>query len=220
MKKKFYTLIIWIFVFSAIRGQLVESLSLKGGGLISNQSWIFKQNNFKMNTNSKTGLYIAASADILASKNFCLTTDLAYSSKGHSQEIAIITAIQPNPIETQTFYTHFNYLSISPILKFRHKWKKISFYGILGPRFDCLINAKVYDNSTDFEFPNRYVFGSNIGCGLSYQKKQLDLFIESQYQFDLTKAVDLPITSNSLGLVVNNRSLVVCAGFRYFLRNR
>ncbi|MBK9049300.1 MAG: PorT family protein [Bacteroidetes bacterium] len=217
--KKTFVLFFTLATTSLVNGQVLKNLGIKGGVSIANQTWNLKSENKTLDADARNGFYGAVSLEFLKSKYLTLTTDFGYCAKGSTQKVANTTNDMPEGNGTyKTYDSKFNYFTLSPMLKARYEVSHFIPYALLGLRMDYQLSYK-----SDFDYEqidndfHKTIWGTNFGVGLEYKTKQLGFLLEGQYQYDFTKVIDTPTSSNNTGLKVNNSAFVICIGLKYYL---
>lgn len=217
--KKYLLLIFALASSSVLNAQLLQSVGVKSGLALANQSWLLKSGDKLFDTYWRNGFYGALSLEFSKSKHWSLVTDLGYYSKGHVQEVLNSSVILPEGDGTfATFDTRFSYLVLNPMLKWRHETKHFTPYALLGMRIDRQLAYASDINWVPLEKDMRKtLWGATAGAGVELKRNQMGLLLEAQYQHDFTKLINLPVSATSGGMEIKNRAFVVCAGLKYYL---
>ncbi len=186
---------------------------------IANQTWESKSINFKNVYDYKTGINLSLTADFLEKKYFVLAADLGFIQKGGILKIETTTQNNPEPFsQTQDFKSTFNYLTISPNIRFKYDINSFSPYLTIGPRVDYLISYAENMNSTlSKEFFSNSVFGISYGAGVQYNKLNTSFLLELQHHYDITPIKDSEPANSNAGLKIKNNAFVVNIGMKYNL---
>lgn len=215
--------IVLIFILASttiVNGQVFQSIGIKTGVTIANQTWNLKSLNRTLDTESRNGFYGALTFDFFKSKYLSMTTDLGYYVKGNIQNIPNTTIEKPEGDGTyKSFDTKFDYFVFSPMLKVRYETTRMIPYALLGFRLDNQLSYRSdfnYDQiENDFK---KTIWGTNLGAGLEYKTKQLGILFEGQYLIDFSNIIDSPSSSTNSGIEVKNRAIVLCIGMKYYLQ--
>jgi hypothetical protein len=104
--------------------------------------------------------------------------------------------------------SRFYYLSISPVARYRATLERLVPYALLGPRLDFLLK---YTSGSEYPlgFQNGIILGLSGGGGLEFSLNNMGVFMEVQYQPDLSR-----VTGRD-PLRISNQSLLITLGVRY-----
>lgn len=193
-------------------GQFPTSYGAKAGVSIANQSWRFSNLDYTLDTEALYSVGGALFLEAFKGEHFSFQLDVAYAQKGSSTRTESITvhhfekgSITVNEGVLRSSY--FKYLSVSPLARYRFELEHLIPYFLLGPRLDLLL-----DYRTDSEMPldswQGYALGLTVGAGMEYGLRQTMLFLEIQYQPDLS-----PL-NNQEPLLINNDMLAISLGIR------
>ena len=196
-----------------VNGQFVESMGLKAGVSLSNQSHRFTPIDYTLETKPIAGPAIAFFVEPFRGGHLSLQLDLAFTAKGSKTTTESITVnhLENNQIivnEGKLQVSRFYYLSFSPMARYRIGNDRLSPYAVLGPRLDLLLKYKT-DSDYPLEQQNDLILGLNGGIGLEYNLDKLGIFLEVQYQPDIS-----PVT-NIEPLLIKNNILIFTLGARY-----
>lgn len=205
-------ILITLAVSTFSHGQFPSSYGAKAGVSVANQSWRFANLDYTLETEALYSISGALFVEAFKGEHFSLQFDLAYAQKGSSTRTESITvhhfkggSITANEGALRSSF--FKYLSFSPLARYRFELERLIPYVLLGPRLDLLL-----DYSTDSEMPldswQGYSLGLTAGAGMEYNLSQMKLFLEFQYQPDLSSL------SNQDPLVINNHLLAITLGLR------
>lgn len=197
----------------AVHGQFIESMGLKAGISLANQSYRFTPIDYTLETKPVTGPGIAVFMEAFRREHLSFQIDLAFTAKGSKTTTQSVTVnhLDNNRIivnEGDLKVSNFYYLSLSPMARYRIDKERIIPYAVLGPRLDFLLK---YQTGSDYplEQQNRFILGLSGGVGVEFNLNKLGIFTEVQYQPDLS-----PVTSRD-PLHVNNNILLITLGVRY-----
>jgi hypothetical protein len=207
-----YAVLITLICPGQARGQLVDGLGLKAGILVSNQTHRFTPIDYTMDTDPVMAPAAALFLELFRGRSFSIQADLACMTRGNTTTTRSVTVnhldqdrITENKGDAVT--SKFRYLSFSPAVRVRTGFKHIIPYAIAGPRMDVHLSY-----STDSDYPleemNRLIVGLTFGIGMEYNSGRTGLFLEAEYQPDLT-----PVTDRE-PLLISNSSLFVAVGIR------
>jgi hypothetical protein len=217
MKNTFFILFLSITVFT--KAQLLNSFGIKSGMSVANQTWTYKSLGFSMDKENRRGFYGVVTMDFLKSKYFNFTLDIGYCEKGGKDKIMMVSPYNPEATEGyRIFDTKFSYLSFSPLFKVKYETKHVVPYVLLGWRMDYMAFYRSDFNMVALEDDFRKtIFGATAGAGIEFKTKHFGIHPEFQYQYDLTKLLDLPVSPTSAGLSVKNKALIFSLGIKYYL---
>jgi len=199
-------------------GQIINSVGIKTGLSVANQTWYYKSINMTLKKDYKLGLYSAMTVDFLKSKYFNITTDIGYCSKGNTEKVPNTSGFIPQGDGTYTTYnTMFNYFSFSPLLKIKYAIAHFIPYVLLGLRWDYQLSYKSDFNYTQIENDfYKSIYGLTCGTGIEYKIKNIGINSEFQYQYDITKLMDTPASPTNTGLEINNKAFIISIGLKYY----
>jgi hypothetical protein len=209
--------LIWILGSQLVNAQFISSLGLRGGVALSNQSYRISAIDYTMDTDPILSPSLVFFAEAFQGDHFTLQTDFAFACRGSATSTRSITVDHLNSDrvivnEGEKVTSRHRYLAISPMLRARTNNGGLEAYALVGPRLDFLLYY-----STDSEYPlenqNNVILGLTMGVGMEIPLKQNMFLVEIQFQPDLS-----PLT-NEDPLLVNNNSLVLTVGYRWF-RNK
>ena len=194
-------------------GQFPASIGLKAGISVANQTYTFTPIDYTIDTEPVFGPSFSLFVEAFKADHFSFQLDLGYALKGSitSTESVTVNHLDNDRIvvsEGKTATSTFNYLSLSPLARYRFGQGSFVPYFLLGPRMDILLKY-----SSDSDYPlndqNAVILGLTIGAGLEYRLKGLGLFTELQYQGDL-----YPVTGKD-PLLINNHMISLSLGLRW-----
>jgi len=196
-----------------VDGQFINSMGLKAGISLANQSHQITPIDYTLKTDPITGPAAGIFLEAFSGKRFSFQTDLAFVTKGSKTTTQSITInhLDNNNIlvnEGDFKVSKFSYLTLSPMARYRIDLEKITPYALLGLRVDYLLKY-----STDSDYPleeqNKVIPGLTGGLGVEFHLSELSIFIESQYQSDA-----IPVTGKD-PLLINNNIFLFSLGIRY-----
>jgi hypothetical protein len=117
MKKiALFTSVLLLF-FTSIHSQVIESVGIKAGISLANQTWEYKSISKETAYDCKAGFCGNLSAELLKSRYISFTTDLGYFQKGMHYTVLNTSPEFPEGNGTYTTYkTSYHYLCLSPML--------------------------------------------------------------------------------------------------------
>ena len=196
--------------------QFINFIGLKSGVVVSNQTWEYSSG-FDRDLKNRTGINITFITEMFSSKYFSFCTDLGYIQKG-SVERMDIRDENNNHLKTIDVNYRYDFLYIAPQAKFKLPIQNFTPYALIGPRMDYFIHSK-YDSefahlSNDLDF-NNFVFGINYGLGIQYDFEVFTIFLEGQYQQDISKFLNVEPSSQNIGVEISNSAWLVNLGLAY-----
>ena len=208
--------IIIIILLSAtltVEGQVINSVGLKAGISLANQSHQITPIDYTLKTDPVIGPAASIFLEMFRGKHFSFQTDLAFVTKGSkttTQSITVNHLDNDNIVvnEGDLKVSNFYYLSVSPMARYRIDMESITPYAMLGPRVDFLLKYKT-DSDYPLEEQNKVIPGLTGGLGVEFNLNELGIFIEFQYQSDL-----MPVTGKD-PLLINNNIFLFTLGIRY-----
>jgi len=213
--KRIIPVIIFTLLFGSLslHGQLIESMGLKAGITIANQSYRFTPIDYTLETKDVIGPGIAVFAETFRHKHLSLQLDLAFATKGSQTNTQSITI---NHLDNDQIIVNkgdllvskFYYLSLSPMARYRIDRERINPYFMLGPRLDYLLKYKT-ESDYPLEVQNSIILGLSCGIGLEYNLNKLGVFVEVQFHPDLSTVTNID------PLLVNNNILFIALGIRH-----
>ena len=220
--KRFFTTFIFLILTSLLLGQVVQSVGIKSGVSIANQTWFYKSINLTLKKDKILGSYSALTVDFIKSKYFNIATDIGYCQKGCTEKIQATTVNMPEGTGVyKTYNTKFNYFSFSPLVKTKYTTTHFIPYIILGARIDYQLSYKsdLYLKQFESNF-HKTILGLSSGAGMEFKIKNFGINTEFQYQYDITKLVDTPPSAINTGLRINNKAFVISIGLKYHLNKK
>ncbi len=221
MKNIFLTLIL-SFLFTASYSQFVNSIAVKSGMSFATQQWDYVSINIKRDLTYKNGSVSAISIAFFNTKNFSLITDFTYIQKGYKEQVAFVDVTNPDLIVGYgTIYDRFDFISMSPMLKFKIDIKSFSPYLIIGPRFDYCVGYVGSNDSKDIvNGSQKPIYGLSSGAGLEYRKNNFALLIEGQYLYDFSHFYNNRPPGGITNIVIDNKSYAIALGFKYYFKKK
>ncbi len=198
---------------AALSGQFPASFGLKAGISVANQTYKITPLDYTIDTEPVFGPAFSLFAEAFKANHFSFQLDLSYALKGSSTSTESLTVnhLDNDMIvvtEGETATSTFNYLSLTPMARYRLGKSSLIPYFLLGPRMDILLKY-----NSDSEYPldnqNNIILGLTFGAGLEYRLNALGLFAELQYQGDF-----FPVTGQD-PLLVNNHMISLTLGIRW-----
>jgi hypothetical protein len=194
-------------------GQFPASIGLKAGFSVANQTYTFTPIDYTIDTEPVFGPSFSLFVEAFKADHFSFQLDLGYALKGSitSTESVTVNHLDNDRIvvsEGKTATSTFNYLSLSPLARYRFGKSSLVPYFLLGPRMDILLKYNT-DSGYPLDNQNRVILGLTLGTGLEYRLKGLGVFTELQYQGDL-----FPVTGRD-PLLVNNHMISLTLGLRW-----
>jgi hypothetical protein len=205
-------LIILLYGSPVVNGQFVEAVGLKAGVSLANQSYRFTPIDYTMETDPVTGPAVAVFMENFRKQHLSLQVDLGFAAKGSKTTTRSVTVnhldndriiVNEGDLSVSRFY----YLSLCPAVRYRIDRERLVPYAVLGPRLDLLLKYKT-DSDYPLEEQKRIIVGLSGGVGLEFNLSGMGVFIEAQFQPDLS-----PVTGKD-PLHVNNNILLFTVGVR------
>lgn len=218
MKIKILTIVLSLTLFNS-NAQVLESIGIKGGLSLANQSFESKTLNSKQVFDYKLGAYSAITAEFFKLKHMSLVTDLGYVQKGMQVEVQETTPQMPEGTgKFNTWKSTIGYLTFSPMLKGFYDFKRFTVFAFVGPRVDyrLSIDSKYY--TPLYEDSKKQVFGLNYGVGASYNLNRISLSMEFMAQPDFTPIINQKPEPNFPGFKVYNNAYMLNMGLSYRFR--
>jgi len=200
---------------NTVCSQFPASAGVKAGISVANQSYKFTPIDYTMATEPVWGPAVSIFMEAFRGKHFSFQADLSFARKGSSTSVESITVNhldndRVSVTEGETTTSAFNYLSLSPMARYRPGQGSVRGYFLLGPRMDILLK---YNSDSDYplEDQNAIILGLTLGAGLEYSLQKMALFTELQYQGDFYPVCGVD------PLLVNNHMISLTLGIRYFV---
>ena len=213
--KRLFPVILFALIIGTmdVHCQFIESVGLKAGISLSNQSYRFTPLDYSLETDLIIGPGIAVFMESFSKEHLSFQLDLEYAAKGSKTNTQSITV---NHLENDRIIVNkgdltvskFHYISLSPMARYRIGNESIKPYALLGPRLDFLMKYKT-DSDYPLEEQNSIILGLSGGVGVEFNLNILGVFLEVQFQPDLS-----PVT-NQDPLLINNNILFFTLGIRY-----
>lgn len=196
-------------------GQVPGSFGLKGGIALANQSYRITPIDYKLETEAVIGPALSLFVETFKGSHFSFQLDVGYVVKGSSTTTESVTVnhLDNDRIvvnEGEPASSKFAYLTVVPMVRYRWDLESLTPYLLLGPRIDFLLN---YTTESEYPLPDQKgtIFGLSCGAGLEYHLQNLGLFVELQYQPDLS-----PLSMQET-LLINNNILSLTLGIRWIV---
>jgi len=196
-----------------LNGQFVKSAGLKAGISLANQRHLIDIIDYTLETELIAGPVVTLFSEFYRGTHLGVQADLSYVARGSKTSVESVTVNHLNNDlinvnEGDPKVSRFNYMSLSPVVRYRIGEGAVTPYLLLGPRFDLLIKYE-----TESEYPleeqNSFILGLSGGAGLELSMGKLGLLTELQFQPDLS-----PVTNRD-PLLINNNCLLFSVGIRY-----
>jgi hypothetical protein len=195
-----------------VDGQLINSVGIKAGISLANQSYQFTPIDYTLKTDPVIGPAAGIFLEAFRSKHFSFQSDLTFVTKGSKTTTQSVTVnhldndkivVNEGDLKVSMFY----YLCLSPMARYRLDLASITPYAMLGPRVDFLLRYKT-DSDYPLEEQNKVIPGLTGGLGIEFNLNTMGLFIEIQYQSDL-----MPVNGKD-PLLINNNIFLFTLGIR------
>ncbi|MGD8781428.1 MAG: porin family protein [Ignavibacteria bacterium] len=201
------SLLVFIFLFTVSKGQILERYGLKTGPTFSKQDWEYPAVDFKDEFDNRTGFAIGAFAEIIRIGAIGIQSELNYIQRG--SKMFDVTGVD-SPDLIGTIKNRTDYLSLALLAKYNLKMPLISPYVLLGPRLDFYLDFDIDEivhevYAETFENFKDQIYGGTIGVGAEVNVLPVDLFAEFRYDFDFNKAFEddyIDISSKSFYFTV------------------
>lgn len=204
--------ILFFFLFTEIaNGQLINSVGIKSGLSIANQTWVYQSINLTENYDYQVGFYGGSTVEFFKAKYFSYVVDMGFCQKGNKQEKEITTLNQPEGTGFyETYHTRFNYLTISPVFKARLEISHWLPFIFLGPRLDYQVSyISDFNLKTFGEDFDKTIWGLSTGGGIEYKRNKIGIITEFQYQYDFEKVLNTPVS-------IKNNAFIISMGIKYY----
>jgi len=217
MKTKVLALILLLNVLYS-KGQVIESLGIKGGISFANQTWEHGTPSSKTNYDYKPGLYSVLNAELFKGKFLSLSADLGFVQKGMQQKMEETTAEFPEGTgEYKIWKTTLAYVSFSPMLKGFYNFNSLTTYALIGPRIDYRVMYEPHINSQVFSESNKLIWGLTYGVGAEYKIKKFGFILECLGHPDFTAILNQKTSADNLGLKITGNSYIITTGILYHM---
>jgi hypothetical protein len=188
-------------------------MGMKAGISLASQTCRFTPIDYTMETQPVVGPGISFLMEAFRHEHLSLQTDLAVSVKGSKTTTQSVTV---NHLDNDRIVVNkgefnasrFSYLSFCPLARYRVDKERLTSYAMMGPRLDLLLK---YKTGSDYPLDeqNKVIVGLSGGAGVEFSFNQLGVFIEAQYQPDISAV------TNHEPLRINNSTLLFTLGIRY-----
>lgn len=201
------------------QAQFFGNVGIKSGLSISSQDWDYKTTNIDLGTESRTGIYLGITTEMLKGKYFSLMADLGYIQKGMQFDVLVATESNPEGTdESKTLDNRYNLISFQSVAKFRLPGKHFEPYLFAGPRTDFYVGFSTNDEfGIELDDVAPVTFGASYGIGLDYTFTDVIIALEAQHQPDLTYLYNQIPSPQHGGLSVQNQAFLVTLGVKYVL---
>lgn len=159
----------------------------------------------------RTGFNFGVFIECFDFPTFSLLIEAHYIQKGMKIDEILCVTITGELDSIRTFDYRVDYLSIPILPKLIIKYKYISPYLIIGPRFDFLIGYKIEDvNDVVYKNLENFIFGGDIGAGIEISISNfLTSLLEFRYSLDFKNAYKTDL------LKVKNKSYEILFGLKF-----
>lgn len=204
--------LLFILTFSA-HAQVIRSYGAKGGMVLANQRYEITPLDYRVETQPIVRPAMGVFAELFYHPYLSVQTDLMYIGKGSRTSTESLTVnhrdndnvtVNEGPETSSTYH----YLSFSPMVRFRIEDLGLTYFALLGPRFERLFG---YNTTSEYPLERRETnaFGLTAGIGAEYSMESMEAFAELQFQPDMTAVTeDEP-------LLVKNRLFMLTLGVRF-----
>ncbi|WP_417601595.1 outer membrane beta-barrel protein [Owenweeksia hongkongensis] len=219
MQKLIIAATLFILTTTYSQAQIFNNVGIKSGVSISSQDWDYKTTNTDLGTESRTGIYIGVTTEILKAKYFSLMADLGYIQKGMQFDVSVATENNPEGTdESKTLDNRYDFISFQPVAKFRLPGKHFEPYLFAGPRTDFYVGFSTNDEfGIELDDVAPVTFGASYGIGLDYTFSDIIITLEAQHQPDFTYLYNQKPSPQHGGLSVQNQAFLVTLGVKYVL---
>jgi hypothetical protein len=200
---------------TAVQSQFLQGMGLKAGLSLADQRYRFTPIDYTLETDPVAGPSAALFIETFRHEHLSVQMDLSFAVKGSKTTTRSVTVnhldndrIEVNKGDLRT--SRHTYLSVSPMARYRMNREGMNPYFLLGPRLDYLLTYRT-DSDYPLEEQNSIVLGLSGGMGVELDLQKLGVFLEVQYQPDLSHVSSrepLRITNNlffiALGVRVRN----------------
>jgi hypothetical protein len=198
--------------------QLITNVGIKAGVSISNQTWQYRSFGQTEKYEYKAGIYSVLTAELFKGKFLSLSSDLGFVQKGMKQHILLTSPEFPEGNgEYYILKTTINYITFSPILKGFYSFKRLTPYGLIGPRIDYRVSYEPHINSEIYNESNKLILGLTYGLGAEYKIDRFGILLECLGHPDFTAIMDQQPTETNFGLKITGNSYIVTTGVKYYL---
>lgn len=216
MKTNALTFFLLLSVLNS-NAQVFESIGIKGGVSLANQTFSNQVTNYNFEYDYKIGAYTILTADLFKGKFLSLSTDFGFVQKGMQMDLEKSTNNIPEGTgEFETLKTTFNYLTFSPMVKGFKTFNNTTTYVLLGPRLDYRLNYESFFTQA-YNGSNKFILGLNYGIGAEYKIKNFGILLEGMGQADLTPTLSVRNKESNSGSKVTGNAFIFITGLRYYL---
>lgn len=211
------TLIIFALTINTY-SQFLSGFGLKGGATFSNQSYEYKQFDYKPETKYLLGFNGSLFAEFLNNRNINIVLESGYEQRGYTYVSKPYDEFG-NPLPDMDIYERTNYFTTGMMLKLKVPANKVTPYLLIGPKLDILLSYSVKpedENTTliGFDEPLKQFkkenYSLNLGAGIEFnQLFPFKTFIEINYSPPVNSSYNGP------GLIVKEHYFNVKAGINF-----
>lgn len=180
MKNTLAALLVLLVSVSLIDSQVLTGFGIKGGPLLANSKFNYKNFNFDPEFKNLLGFNAAAFGELSLADNINLVIDGGYEQRGYAYEV-IKTDEFGNEIGRYDVRNRTNFISAGVTGKFLYKGRAVTPYVIAGLKSDLFLSYKVsttdktdllWNGSTNsvLEEYKKINYSVNIGIGLQFEK--------------------------------------------------
>lgn len=204
-----------ILMHSLAFAQAGFSVGARAGVSLANQAYRFTPIDFRMSTDPLAGLDLAFLFETPEREHFNFRLDLEYAMKGSLTNVESVSVnhLEGDRIEENLgdrSVSRYQYLSVSPLARFRIEKDQKVLYLVFGPRLDMQLS---YTTSSNYplETQEPYILGMTSGAGAEWKMERISVFGEVLYEPDLS-----PVNAVE-PLWVTNTAVILNAGIKFRL---
>lgn len=180
MKNTLAALLVLLLSVSLTNSQVFTGFGIKGGPLLANTKFNYKNSSFDLETKNLLGFNAAAFGELKLAENINLVIDGGYEQRGYTFEV-IRTDEFGNEIGRYDVRNRTNYISAGATGKFLYKGRSVTPYLNAGVKADFFLDYKVsysedvnselfFSENDLLESYKKTNYSINIGLGLQFER--------------------------------------------------
>jgi hypothetical protein len=168
------------------------------------------------------GLYLTAGAEVQRNKYFSFSCNAGYIRKGGMDEHIVSEPGSSRPTSYKRAL-HLDYITANALMECRLPLgKKLNPFISAGPRVDYLVSynkAAIEQRATDYSL-NSLLIGANIGAGIRYTHRAMDLAFQVDYMTDISNAGNFKDPYFGTQTSISSRTVAYSLSLGYALKHK
>jgi len=178
-------------VLLSVHFSFAQVIKIQSGPTISNLEWSIENleprgvNKYLLGSSAFIGV------DYLNHKHFNLSTNIGYLQKGDESEVAY-TIGEGEILELPMMKAKFEFVSANTLVEIKYPlWRAFIPYLSVGPRIDLMVSyPEDFSFIKEIDELSPYSYGVNLGGGVKFDFRYIQLGLRSDYYMNITKIAD------------------------------